>query len=277
MPDRSYAPVRWQQTAGFGIAPNPAMPNTFMASAVDIGQRDSPAKGPHVQNKQDIGRRLVLSYQKEFMLDKDIFAPGPLARSAMLKGGNLTITFRSLSPRGFRSPLPSRIGFELSSGADIWVDVSGVELGDNATSVVIAVPDGLNPVFVRYLWAMNPCLPEHGKECPLHDADGNGLPALPFVLNVSGVPSPPAPPAPPPTPAPTPPPSKAACPAEYPWAYRPARNFDYCCSSEDDKFGHVGINALENRSARGESCKNDAFSRCTSSPCSDYTESIILT
>merc|ERR1712203_75896 len=42
-----YQGVRWAQTAGYGYAPNPAMPNTFMATAVDIGQTGSPARGPH--------------------------------------------------------------------------------------------------------------------------------------------------------------------------------------------------------------------------------------
>jgi hypothetical protein len=33
-----------------------------MATAVDIGQRASPAGGPHVQNKQEVARRLFLAY-----------------------------------------------------------------------------------------------------------------------------------------------------------------------------------------------------------------------
>lgn len=185
MPDRSYAPVRWAQTAGFGAAPNVAMPKTFMASAVDIGQRNSPAAGPHVQNKQDVPCRLVLAYQREFLQDGAIFAPGLLASSALLEGGDLTVDFNSLSPKGLRSPLPSQLGFEMSAGDDVWVTATSFNLGIGARSVILSVPQGLIPIQVRYLWAMNPCLPELGSECPLHDADGNGFPALPFVLNVS--------------------------------------------------------------------------------------------
>ena len=40
--------------------PNAALPNVSMAAAVDIGEVDSPALGPHVRDKQDVGRRLAL-------------------------------------------------------------------------------------------------------------------------------------------------------------------------------------------------------------------------
>jgi len=67
----------------------------------------------------------------------------------------------------------------------------------------------------------------------------------------------------------------AECPASHPWAYRPAQNFDYCCASADDKFGHVGINSLADRSGRASSCKGDAYVRCAQAPCDDFAESSI--
>ena len=36
------AAVRWNQLAGYGVVPNAAMPNTFMAVAVDWGDPTSP-------------------------------------------------------------------------------------------------------------------------------------------------------------------------------------------------------------------------------------------
>ena len=30
--------MRWSQTANYGVLPNPAMPNTFVAQAFDIGE-----------------------------------------------------------------------------------------------------------------------------------------------------------------------------------------------------------------------------------------------
>ena len=39
-----FAGLRWSQTAGYGYAPNPAMPNTFMAVALDT---PNPTGGVH--------------------------------------------------------------------------------------------------------------------------------------------------------------------------------------------------------------------------------------
>ena len=39
-----YAGLRWSQTAGYGYAPNPAMPNTFMAVSYDTPDRPTPWK-----------------------------------------------------------------------------------------------------------------------------------------------------------------------------------------------------------------------------------------
>jgi len=177
--------VRWAQTAGYGTAPNPAMPDTFMATAVDIGQAGSPAKGPHVQNKQDVGRRLLLAYKKAYLGGDNIFAPGPLANRASLQSNGISISFENLSPVGFQS-LPTQIGFEVSDGDGSWFNVSGVALSANSRDVLLSLPTSLTqPTLVRYLWAETACFPTSGSECPLHDADPNALPALPFVMNVT--------------------------------------------------------------------------------------------
>jgi sialate O-acetylesterase len=40
---KGYAGIRWAQTASTGTVPNAAMPNVFMATAVDIGEDRTPA------------------------------------------------------------------------------------------------------------------------------------------------------------------------------------------------------------------------------------------
>jgi len=182
---QGYAGVRWAQTAEYGTAPNQAMPDTFMATAVDIGQAGSPAKGPHVQNKQDVGRRLLLAYKKAYLGGDSIFAPGPLANKAMLQSNSISISFENLSPVGFQS-LPTQIGFEVSNGDGSWYNVSDVALSANSRDVLLTLPTSMmQPTLVRYLWATTPCFPTSGSECPLHDADLNALPALPFVMNTT--------------------------------------------------------------------------------------------
>jgi sialate O-acetylesterase len=183
--DAGYQGVRWAQTAGYGTAPNPAMPDTFMATAVDIGQEASPGAGPHVQDKQDVGHRLFLAFKKAYLGDDDIFAPGPVASRSVLRSGDVSVSFDNLSPMGFQL-LPTQLGFEVLNGTGSWLNVSAVALSANSRDVVLTLPAGMaQPALVRYLWATNPCFPTPGLECPLHDADTNALPALPFVMNIT--------------------------------------------------------------------------------------------
>jgi len=70
---------------------------------------------------------------------------------------------------------------------------------------------------------------------------------------------------------------ESMCPGTHPWAYRPGVGFDYCCASADDNFGHVGINALPDRTKRGNSCKDSDVVRCVKKPCADYpTDSVVV-
>ena len=59
------------------------------------------------------------------------------------------------------------------------------------------------------------------------------------------------------------------CPERYPYAYRPEQGFDYCCGTEDDNAGNLGINAgpMEDRS---DSCKGHDFLECPMPPCADH-------
>lgn len=71
----------------------------------------------------------------------------------------------------------------------------------------------------------------------------------------------------PPPPQPNAPGGK--CPATHPWAYRPSKNFDYCCAFADDWFGTVLINSNAEKSARAASCRGHTFVRCENPPCAD--------
>merc|ERR1712107_885003 len=179
-----YPALRWAQTAGYGSAPNPSMQNVFMATAVDIGQASSPARGPHVQNKQ-VGRRLALAFRRTVLNEDGLYTPGPQAKAAALKAGGVEVTFENLSPAGL-SELPTQFGFEFSVGDDVWLMAPSAQLTADATGVQVAVPEELKatPTRVRYLWAQNPCLPVAGSECPVRGADDHSLPALPFVLPI---------------------------------------------------------------------------------------------
>jgi len=184
-----YQGVRWAQTAAYGYAPNPQMPNVFMATAADIGQKSSPAGGPHVQDKEDVGIRLALAYRELFLQgeeDQGFFTPGPIADAATWDGQAVLVKFRNLPPNGLQTSLPTSLGVEVSGGDDVWMSATNISICPDRKTVSVALPTNMTSVeVVRYLWASNPCLPEKGSECPLRAAHTYALPALPFVLNVT--------------------------------------------------------------------------------------------
>ena len=67
-----------------------------------------------------------------------------------------------------------------------------------------------------------------------------------------------------------PPPPTASCPVSHPYAYRPNRNFDYCCESSKDSNGTSGANSRYPRSSRSSSCQYSQYTPCAHPPCSDY-------
>ena len=203
-----YAAIRWAQTASYGSVPNDAMPNVFMATAVDIGESRTPAGGPHVRDKEDVGRRLALAYRDNFIRgDGPFYTPGAIAASASaLAAGTAAATvvevaFKNLPPGGAPLlPPTSALGLEVTSetgwNAVHWRNATAASLGAavNGTVRTIRIESTLARVAqVRYLWSDNACMGwdsasskrETGAmACPLYTSR-NGLPVLPFILNVT--------------------------------------------------------------------------------------------
>ena len=197
-----YAAIRWAQTASHGTVPNSAMPNVFMATAVDLGEPQTPAGGPHVRDKQDVGSRLALAFRDNFVSgDGPFYTPGAVAASASTSVSTssssssiVDIIFTNLPP--VQSPLlppDSTLGLEVTSGSDadaIWTNVSSVTVSGKTVHVTCSLTAVKQ---VRYLWSDNACLGWNSTtatretdarfRCPLYAI--TGLPVLPFILNVS--------------------------------------------------------------------------------------------
>ena len=60
------------------------------------------------------------------------------------------------------------------------------------------------------------------------------------------------------------------CPRSHPWAYNPNQNFDYCCTSPNDRYGQNGIHAGP-LATRGKSCYRGEFVACPAPPCKDFS------
>jgi hypothetical protein len=68
-------------------------------------------------------------------------------------------------------------------------------------------------------------------------------------------------------------PPATKCPAAFPWAYRPDRNFDHCCKSPNTRnaAGFRDGTLFGPLAKRGESCFLNEFSSCSAPPCKDFS------
>eukprot|EP00040_Diaphanoeca_grandis_P014171 m.71704 g.71704 ORF g.71704 m.71704 type:complete len:647 (-) comp24383_c0_seq2:239-2179(-) len=213
----NVATVRYGQTGNYGYVPNAKMPNTFMATAVDLGAYEGgcgkntwPSLCIHPGYKQEVGRRLALGAMNIAYRDESSYFSGPVFACAdygEYKPGDKVIepqvTFASVGGNGIE--LRTLDGFEVSIGKT-WVAVNitqqtGLGLAapkstfetqrrsndnDNepmstVTLQSIDVSHGL-PTFVRYLWSDIPCTHPRGEtgKCSIYSRL-EGLPATPFI------------------------------------------------------------------------------------------------
>lgn len=126
-----------------------ALPNTGMASAIDIGVADD----IHPRNKQEVGRRLGLQALQVAYGQKDLAATGPRFQALEFKDGAAFVTF-SETGLGLEMKGAELKGFTMA-GADRSFHWAKAELVD-ATTVKIFSNTVVKPIAVRYAWANNP-------------------------------------------------------------------------------------------------------------------------
>ncbi|MBN2019642.1 MAG: hypothetical protein JW749_05395 [Sedimentisphaerales bacterium] len=140
-----------------------SVPNTGMAVAIDIGDANS----IHPTNKQDVGKRLALwALAKTY--NKDVVYSGPLYKYMGVEGNKAILHFDHVNGGLIVKGGEQLKGFAIA-GQDkkfLWADAK-VE-GD---TVVVSSDKVVEPVAVRYGWAINPV-------CNLYNKAG--LPASPF-------------------------------------------------------------------------------------------------
>jgi sialate O-acetylesterase len=138
-----------------------SVPNTGMAVAIDIGEKDI-----HPKNKQDVGKRLALwALAKTY--GKNMVYSGPIYRLMEVQGNKAVLHFENIGG-GLVVKGDSLKGFAIA-GADkkfVWADAR-IE----GSTVVVSSDKVSVPVAVRYAWAKNPVCNLYNKE---------GLPATPF-------------------------------------------------------------------------------------------------
>ncbi len=155
-----WAEVREAQRLTLGL------PNTGMASAIDIGN----PLDIHPLDKQEVGRRLALS-ARAIAYGERIVHAGPLYDGMTLEGGRVRIRFQHAggglvvdTAQG-----PGRGSSFVVAGVDgVFKAATAAVDGD---TVVVSSPDVPAPVAVRYAWEDDPVTSLRNKE---------GLPASPF-------------------------------------------------------------------------------------------------
>ncbi len=156
--DYEWAELREAQTKALQL------PNTAMALAIDIGNPDD----IHPKNKQDVGKRLVLSALK-VAYNKEVVFSGPQFKSLEIKGNEIIISFTNLgSGLELRDAYGYAKGFAIAGTDQKYVWAKGYQK-DN--TIVLYNDEIQSPVSVRYDWSNNPDGNIYNKE---------GLPLLPF-------------------------------------------------------------------------------------------------
>lgn len=149
-----------------------AVPNTSMASAIDLGEADD----IHPRNKAEVGRRLALIARRAVYAEKDLIATGPMFASFQVEGSKIRLRFDDIGaglaiqmPSPASGSLDMLTAFEVAGSDGNFVQAMARIEGD---TVVAWSPAVTQPVAARYAWT------------PM--ATGNlvnkdGLPASPFT------------------------------------------------------------------------------------------------
>ncbi|HEY3416702.1 MAG TPA: sialate O-acetylesterase [Armatimonadota bacterium] len=145
-----------------------ALPNTGMATTIDIGDGDS----IHPRNKQDVGKRLALWAEAKTYGMQDVVYSGPLFDGISVEGNKIRLRFKYTDGGLLTKDGGPVKGFAIAGVNSKFVWADAVIDGDSILVSSTLVPV---PAIVRYAWGNNPV-------CNLYNKAG--LPAVPFRADV---------------------------------------------------------------------------------------------
>ncbi|XP_058489954.1 sialate O-acetylesterase [Solea solea] len=181
--DDGFSNIRWHQTADVGFVPNPKMPRTFMAVAVDLPDETSPYGTIHPRDKQDVAYRLTLGARAVAYNEKDVHFLGPFPNQVRSLPMHVNVTYDQPV-----SVTPSKDAFEICcsgnqvcSPQSLWVPAPIMQWSSTTVqlSTLYCLPTEVVTA-LRYAWRDWPC---DFKACPIYSASGI-LPAPPFIVNL---------------------------------------------------------------------------------------------
>ena len=98
-----------------GYLPNDLMPNTFLATTVDLGDALSPFGSVHTRHKIEVGERLALAALKHAYNESSVYAGPVFASAAATTAGSVTLHFNDTGSKGLQ-PRPMVINANHSQG-----------------------------------------------------------------------------------------------------------------------------------------------------------------
>ena len=156
-----------------------ALPNTGMASAVDLGDFHH-LQNIHPQDKNDVGIRLALA-AKHVAYGQNMVYSGPIYESSNVEGNTIRVHFTQTGggliigrPPWIASPGASAwttdrlVGFEVAGSDGNYVSADAKIAGNSG---VVSSPQVTSPAYVRFAWSNVVWANLYNKE---------GLPASPF-------------------------------------------------------------------------------------------------
>lgn len=168
-------PVAWVQLPNFdakgrdwptireAMLKSLAVPNTGMAIAIDLGEKND----IHPKNKQEVAHRLAM-WALGKVYDKEVTATsGPLPAGHEVRGNEIAVRFTNTNG-GLEQQGKNLLGFMIAGSDKQWKPAVAKIEGDE---VLVSHPEIANPIAVRYAWDNYPF-------CNLYN--GAGLPASPF-------------------------------------------------------------------------------------------------
>lgn len=164
----NYPVIRWHQTADYGYVPNPKMPNTFMAVAMDLGDENSPYGSVHPRDKETVGYRLYLGARAIAYGETEVpfQGPYPLHIDIYYEHQYMNITYdQEILVANFCDNVFEVYCSSDSSKSYKWVPVPDTFLFVSSKAIAISFM-GCNDILgVRYAWDDWPC---EYKQCPIY-------------------------------------------------------------------------------------------------------------
>jgi sialate O-acetylesterase len=144
------------------------VPNTAMASAIDIGEWNN----VHPRNKEDVGKRLFIAADNVGYGNNRI-ANGPMLNYIEKQEGKLVVNYLN-ADNGLTTKAGNKVkGFAVADEKGVWRWVDAIIDGNK---VIINTAGVANPIAVQYAWQSNP-------ETNLYNIEG--LPSIPFNSKIN--------------------------------------------------------------------------------------------